>query len=349
MKQSDIYKIFSFLILVGLFSLFFTGCDSTRAIVNDLQEKEANEIVVFLDRKGIPSQKVAQTAATGGGSGVVLYQVVVSKSVATEAMAILNMHGLPRKKSDNLLTLFSQGGLVPSELEEKIRYQAGLAEQIASTIRKIDGVLDADIQLSFPEENPLQPEKDRKEKTASVYVKHTGVLDDPNSHLRTKIRRLVSSSIDGLKYENVTVITDRARFIGDTDNSQGFQDTEREWVRIWGIVLAKESQTTFQVIFFSFSIIVLVFMLGLLFVIYKTFPILQAGGFGQMLSIKPIQLHEAIKDNKSDGAKSESEALVGEAKPAQANEDEDEEDDEEEDEEEDDEEEEEKKPPPRKK
>ena len=48
--------------------------------------------------------------------------------------------------------------------------------------------------------------------TASVYVKHRGILDNPNSLLVTKIKRLVSSAIPGLEIDNVSVVSDRALY-----------------------------------------------------------------------------------------------------------------------------------------
>lgn len=200
--------------LLGICLFFFTSCSSTKTIVNALDEKDANEILVYLSSRNVDAIKVQNKEAAaggGGGSKIVLWDIQVPSEQVTEAMALLNQVGLPRRRGQSLLNIFGGGGLVPSELQEKIRYQAGLAEQIATTIRKIDGILDAEVQISFPEEDPLNPGKKKGKITSSVYVKHSGVLDDPNSHLVQKIKRLVASSITGLDYDDVTVIGDRAR------------------------------------------------------------------------------------------------------------------------------------------
>lgn len=281
-----------FLMIVSL--VFFTGCESQKTIVNGLDEKEANEIIVLLATKGIEANKTpAKSAGPGGGGGEAYYDINVPTSSATEAMAILNMNGLPRRRGQNLLGLFKAGGLVPSEMEEKIRYQAGLAEQIASTIRKIDGVLDADVQLSFPEEDPLNPGKKVGKVTSSVYVKHTGVLDDPNSHLITKIKRLVSSSVNGLDFDDVTVISDRARFsdipIAGLQAKVG--EEEKEYVKIWSIVIAKESLTRFRMVFFSFCIVLLLLSLFLIWMGWKIYPVLhKTGGIRKLFSLKPLNV-----------------------------------------------------------
>lgn len=283
-----------------------TSCSSRRTIVNALEEKEANEILVFLSSKGIDATKVQSTQGGGGGSKVVLWDISVASEQATEAMSLLNQAGLPRRQGQSLLGIFSEVGLVPSEMQEKIRYQSGLAAQIASTIRKIDGVLDAEVQISFPEEDPLNPGKTKGEITASVYVKHSGVLDDPNSHLITKIKRLVAASVTGLKYDNVTVIPDRARFSefpGGVPKSAS--DAEKEFVSIWTIVVASHSAFRFRVIFFTFIFLILLLLLFFIWMGWKVFPVLKEhGGVAALFHLAPLtgptKEEEAKKEEKKE-------------------------------------------------
>lgn len=43
---------------MGSFLLLFTGCDSSREVVSNIEEKEANVILVLLESKGIPASKL---------------------------------------------------------------------------------------------------------------------------------------------------------------------------------------------------------------------------------------------------------------------------------------------------
>jgi len=88
-------------------------------------------------------------------------------------------------------------------MQDRIRFQEGLSQQLANTIRMMDGIVDASVQITFPQGDD---EEHRPPLTASVLVKHRGILDNPNSLVVTKIRRLVASSLPGLEVENVTVI-----------------------------------------------------------------------------------------------------------------------------------------------
>lgn len=273
-----------------LMACLVASCSAPRTIVNQLDEKEANEIIVFLARKGITATKIKSTGdGAGGGTGGLMWDVQVAESEAIEAMAILNTHGLPRRRGQNLLGIFEAGGLVPSEMQERVKFQQGLAEQIASTIRKIDGILDADVQLSFPEEDIFNPEANKdKRVSASVYVKHSGVMDDPNALLETKIKRLVASSIQDLEFENVAVIADRAKFSGDTTLIGNSLSDEKDYVSVWSIVLAKESVSRFRLIFFSFTLLIVGSLLSVAWMLFKFLPVISELGFGELFQLSPI-------------------------------------------------------------
>lgn len=278
--------------------LLLTGCENNRIIVNNVDEREANEIIVFLASKGINVQKVAAPAAVGvaAQAGAPKYGLSVSERDMNEAMAILNQNGLPRKQGTNLLELFAKQGLMTTDKEESIRYQAGLEQQIANTIRKIDGVIDAEVQLAFPDTSNTTtagptPQAPVQRVTAAVYVKHQGIVDDPNSHLVSKIKRLVAGSVNGLDINDVTVISDRSRF---TDVSlgtslEGAANQPRDYTSVWSIVISKQSVPRFRTLFFlliSTNIALLVFAVWM---IWKVYPILREhGGFRQLLNPAPM-------------------------------------------------------------
>ena len=287
------------LYLLFLPLLFLTACSTNTVIINDIGEREANEIIVFLASHNIPATKIASASAGpgGGGGAALMFNISVDSEKATDAMALLNQNGLPRIKGTSLLELFAKSGLMSSDKEETIRFQAGLAEQIAGMIRQIDGIIEAQIQLAFPTEQtgiaaPGTAQTQRV--TASVYVKHQGVLDDPNSHLITKIKRLVAASVTGLDINDVTVIPDRARFaeisLGTTPEALSTQN--KDYVSIWSIVMNKQSASTFRFLFFTLTFAFLIFALMTGWLIWKFYPILRRGGFRQLFNPKPIEKSE---------------------------------------------------------
>jgi type III secretion protein J len=290
--------------LLWLLPLLFllAGCENNRIIVNNVEEREANEIIVFLASRGINVQKVAAPVALGvaAQAGALKYSLAVSEKDMNEAMAILNQNGLPRKQGTNLLELFAKQGLMTTDKEESIRYQAGLEQQIANTIRKIDGVIDAEVQLAFPDTSTATtagptPQAPVQRVTAAVYVKHQGIVDDPNSHLVSKIKRLVAGSVNGLDINDVTVISDRSRFTDVTlgTSLEGAPNQPRDYTSIWSIVISKESLPRFRLLFFLLIATNIAFLVFAGWLIWKIYPILRMhGGFRQLLNPVPAQEQE---------------------------------------------------------
>lgn len=302
-----------FLLLVSI--LFIgTGCQSRSFIVHGLPGREANEIVVLLASKGVAAQKTPKAAGnSGGGSSEQLWDVSVPASQITEALSILNQAGLPRLKGTSLLDLFAKQGLVPSELQEKIRYQEGLSEQMATTIRKMDGIVDASVQISFTTEN----EEDQP-LTASVYIQHRGILDNPNSLIVSKIKRLIASAVPGLDPENVSVISDRAAYSDININGPWGMTDEVDYVSVWGIVLAKNSLLKFRLVFYFMLIILFLITGGLIWLVWKTHSVIASlGGLKAFLNPVPYSKHGLDKATANKAATATPTNPAEGAKPAE--------------------------------
>lgn len=287
-----------FLCLAILLAL--TSCETKSTIANNLSERDANEAVVLLSSKGIPASKTpAPAAAVGGTSTEVLWDLVVPGEFVTQALSVLNQAGLPRKKQTTLLDLFGSQGLVPSDLQDRIRYQEGLSDQLSNTIRKMEGVIDADVQISFPQGE----EEQKKELSASVYVKHRGILDNPNSILVTKIKRLVSSSVPGLKIENVSVVTDRAVTADIVYPPMSKEGSELgEVVSVWGVYLSKQSLTLFRAIFYSFLFLTFILISIALWLTWKFSEIIKARGILSLFSLEPYAAEEKKEEKPTEEA-----------------------------------------------
>lgn len=276
-------------LLSALVSLVAVGCGAGSVIVNDLDEREANEMIVLLNGHGIDAQKIANVSGTGG-SQTVTWNLSVPSSKRIESLSTLNVNGLPRRRGQTLLELFSKQGLVSSQMEEDVRYQAGLADQIANTIRKIDGVLDTDVQLSIPQQDNIPGQTDTKPVTASVYVKHSGVLDNPNLHLEIKIKRLVSGSIPGLNFDNVTVIGDSTLDRGQVLKSPS---PEEGLTRLWGVDVTKRSRGALRLLVGACISLIALLGLSLAWLLWKLQRLFTAPRGLQML-LSPAALDLAL-------------------------------------------------------
>lgn len=292
-----------------------TGCSKKTEIVSGIDERQANNIISFLAEQGIPATKTATSSqGAGGGSSTPTFSISVPKDQSTEALIILSRNGLPRRPVQNILNQFQKSGLVSSQSEEMIRYQQALGEQIAGTIEQIDGILQAVVQVSFPppqQGGGIGQEEQQAPVRASVYVKHQGVLDDPNSQLISKIQRLVAASVTGLDYKNVTVVPDRAWFtdVNGPPNPEAMPNDVRDYVLIWGLVIAKESASSFRTIFFALCLIILILLSLSIWFLWKCFPVIQsAGGITSLFkSVKPLDIKGDIGEREGREEEEETE------------------------------------------
>lgn len=278
--------------------LLLTACAKDTEVISNLDERDANLIVVFLQSKGITANKVKSSSgpAIGGTDTGPKFSIEVDEKQAIVAMSVLNANGLPQRSGTNLLDLFATQGLMQTDRQEMIRYQAGLAQQITNTILMIDGVIDATVQLSFPPQETAPGETAIATKiTAAVYVKHQGVIDDPNSHLETKIKRIVSGSISGLDLNDVTVVSDWSRFtdVKPENEMDALSSQAQNYISIWSIVLAKASVPRFRTIFFSLLIFAILFALSAGWMAWKFYPILKQRGIREFFSPVPLVPHES--------------------------------------------------------
>lgn len=288
MLFSKIKKSVLFLSLLAL-TLTFTSCGKQQTILTNVDETDANQILVLLESKGITAQKaLVKTTGAAATSTANLWDISVDPARSIEALAILNRIGLPRQPGISMLDLFPGQGMMKTDLEEQIRYNEGLNEQLASTLRMIDGVLDAEVQISFPKDDSFNPDAVKEYPRASVFIKHDGILDNPNNLLFQKIRRYISGSIVDLRYEDVTVVTDRARFTDINIRSLEPKTKATPWgnqdyIKIWSIVVSQDSAAAFRTILALFCFFLLIFIIAMGWAAWKL-----QGLFKQVKDVKSV-------------------------------------------------------------
>ena len=164
-------------------------------LYSKLTEAQANEMIAVLQASGITATKT-ETADKG-------WTVATSKGSFARSVQVLHEQGFPRDDFASLGTVFKKEGFVSSPTEERARLVYGLSQELSHTISEIDGVVQARVHLSLPEAQPLAETK--QPSSASVFIKYrAGVNMDAQVG---KVKALLVNSVEGLKYENVSVET----------------------------------------------------------------------------------------------------------------------------------------------
>lgn len=205
-------------------------------VYSDLTEAEANHMLAELISHGVNATKTSK-----GKEG---FTISVDSSEMLKALAVLKDAGFPRSSRDSIGKVFQKSGIMSSPFEERVRYIYALGEEVAQTISNIDGVVTARVHIVLPDAPQLgQPVKPS---SAAVFIKYRPGVDI--EYFVPQIRRLVSSSIEGLDYSAVTVVLDEAMptkaeppsAAGDTTMVFGLSiktaDLSLFWTIVWSVI-----------------------------------------------------------------------------------------------------------------
>ena len=173
--------------------LLLAGCGKV-ALFSQLAEIEANEMLAILTPRGI--------AATKEPGKEEKWVLKVPADDFARAVDLLKTHGYPREKFTKMGEVFQKAGLVSSPTEERIRYMYALSQEIADTLTQIDGVTNARVHIVIPNNDPLAEKITPS--SCAVFIRYRQGFDLES--LAPQLKNLVMRSIEGLNYDNVTLV-----------------------------------------------------------------------------------------------------------------------------------------------
>jgi flagellar M-ring protein FliF len=163
-------------------------------LASGLDPAKTGEITAALDEQGIAYE------LRNNGTGL-----AVDKAQSAQARVTLAGAGVNVGSSGDGFELFDEQKLGASEFQQQVTYQRALEGEIARTISGVEGVSNPSVQLVLPEDDLFADEASPA--TAAVMLGNSADSMDPGAV--RGIAQLVSSSVKGLKTDNVT-ITDAA-------------------------------------------------------------------------------------------------------------------------------------------
>lgn len=178
--------------------LLLAACGQTP-LYSKLNEQQVNEMLAVLNAAGVKAGKVQEDGGT--------WQLQTDKDNFADALNALRAQGYPRDEFASLGTIFKKEGFVSSPLEERARLMYGLSQELSRTLSSIDGVISARVHLAVPESDPLSDKP--KLSAASIFIKYRPDVD-MNTQV-AQIKALVVNSVEGLPYDNVTVMLSPAQ------------------------------------------------------------------------------------------------------------------------------------------
>jgi len=191
-KQKILIGVAVAALLVGLlFLIMWTNKPKYSPLFTKLSAQDAGAIVAKLDEMKVPYQ-----LQDNGGT-----ISVPSEAVYKTRLELANA-GLPKNGTVGF-EIFDQTKFGSTEFEQKVDYVRALNGELSRTIMDVGGVENARVQIVIPESKLYVDQQ--QEATASVLVKLKPGLELEEGQVKG-IVHLVSSSVEGLKPENVTVV-----------------------------------------------------------------------------------------------------------------------------------------------
>jgi len=172
-------------------TLLLGGCRTD--LYSKVSEQEANEIVAALAVNGIDAGKRSVDGKT--------WSVQVDEGEVADAVEVLRERGLPRERYQSIGEVFKREGLVSTPSEERIRFIYAMSQELSRTLSEISGVVGARVHVVIPANDPLA--ENPRASSASVFIKHAPGVD--TQAITPAIKNLVTRSIEGLSYDNVSV------------------------------------------------------------------------------------------------------------------------------------------------
>lgn len=193
------------MVFVFTLSLVLTGCQGVD-LFHNLQEIEAEEMLVLLQQNSIQAKKVKEI-----NGQEISWKVTVGEKDMALARQILISNNIPRRRELGLSGVYKEKGLIPTPDEQKARFILALKGEIINSLQKIPGVVDADVVLNIPQEGEfadLDPVKKRP--TASVVVRTRNEELVAQTVTEGKLQRFVANTVPNLDPNDVAVIISRS-------------------------------------------------------------------------------------------------------------------------------------------
>ncbi|MCX8958724.1 type III secretion system inner membrane ring lipoprotein SctJ [Erwinia psidii] len=177
-----------------LSSVIFLSACKDDALLNNLTQEQANQVLAILLQHNIAAQKNGTLKAG--------YSITINHADATAALSIINQYQLPRPADVQISQAFPEGSLVASPNAEQARVLSMQEQRLEQTLKVIAQVVNAKVHISYP---PFDngPGNKRPAGHVGVLISHKGDIDE-NTFI-PQIKSLIKNSLNDIRYENIAI------------------------------------------------------------------------------------------------------------------------------------------------
>jgi len=180
------------------------GTEPEALLYANLDLKEAGSITQALTAAGIKYD------AKGDGS-----TIMVPRDKVASTRLMLSSKSLPTSGSVGYEIFDNASALGQTDFVQQLNRQRALEGELARTIRSLDGVNFARVQLVLPKHQLFEDEEEQP--SASVVIGVAG--REPSSEQVRALQNLVAGAVPNLKPDHVTIVDQNSKMLGGGDGS----------------------------------------------------------------------------------------------------------------------------------
>jgi len=175
--------------------LLISGCKE-EALLNGLNQNQANEVVALLQKNNIEARK--RNIAKSG------YSVYVGLRDFSAAVDLTTIYNLPSKPRVEIAEMFPSDALISSPRAEVARIYSAIEQRLEQTLNQISGVVSSRVHVSYDISN-TDAEKKGKPMHLAVLLRYDTANKAP-ANLIADATRLLKNSFSNVDYDNISVV-----------------------------------------------------------------------------------------------------------------------------------------------
>jgi len=190
------------IVMLGILVGFLNEPNMTVLYTN-LNEDDASKVIAELGNNKVP-YKIEDNGKT----------IKVPNEIVYETRLNLAGKGIPNSGVVGY-EIFDKNTMGMSEFIQKLNYKRAIEGELSRTIMQVEGVEAARVHIVIPEKSIFKDEE--KETTASVVLKLRSGNSLPKESV-TSILNLVSSSVEGLESNKISLLDSRGRLLSKNED-----------------------------------------------------------------------------------------------------------------------------------
>jgi len=223
--------------------LFFAGKDNYTPLFSGLELNDQAAIVELLKEKGVDYKLAPSSSA-----------ILVPESSVYNLRLTMASSGLPRNGTVGY-EIFDDTKMGMTDFQQQVAYVRALEGELARTISRLEVIESARVSVVLPKQKLFL--KEQEPATASVLVKLRPGRQMKVDQVKA-VMKLVASSIEGLKPENVSLVDTSGRLLSElagdgylihSGSSGSVSSVQRELERHHEIEVQKKIQNMLSAIF----------------------------------------------------------------------------------------------------